>query len=418
MKVSDIMQKHVEFVTSDTKVLDVARIIFGRRINGLPVCENKKVVGFITDTDILLKLHPTMQEFAEDPLSSVNFEGMEGKAREVLGLTVKEIMSNRPIVISVDDPLLKADSLMRLRDVGRLPVVDDKENLVGIISMGDIFKSIVGKKIPYLESEEYHDWIAQHFDLAMGWESRLTAEIPPLTDLFKKNDVKKIIDIGCGTGGHTIELAKNGFEVLGLENSQLMFKVARDKWKKLPKNLQKKVNFINGDYVEILSKIREQYNAAIFMGSAFSHIPYKYMQVLDKLELVLSKKNALIVMQIANHERAINYNGGLRRFNVKQSKLSPEWKHAYLWFYDSFYNTKGEPLMLNAAIFDFDGNMWTVKGMNRVATMLFSREDLENMLKRFNFSRVSFYGSEGFEPLFKNEFKPSKSDWLNVVARR
>lgn len=418
MKVSDVMQKHVEFVTTDTKVLDVTRLIFGRRINGLPVCENKKVVGFITDTDILSKLHPTMQEFAEDPLSSVNFESMEGKAIEVLELTAKDIMSKRPIVVNVDDPLLKADSQMRLKDVGRLSVVDDKGNLVGIISRGDIFKAVVGKKMPYLESEEYHDWIAQHFDMAMGWESRISAEIPSLTNLFKKNNLKKVIDIGCGTGSHVIELAKNGFEVLGLENSQLMFKVAKGKWGELPKNLQKKVKFLHGDYVELLSKPHGLYDAAIFMGSAFSHIPYKYMQVLDKLELVLSKNNACIVLQLANDEKAINYNNGLRRFTIKQSKLSPEWKHAYLWFYDSSYDTKGEPLMLNAAIFDFDGSMWTVRGMNRVETMSFSKEDLENMLGRFNFPRVSFHGSKGLEPLFKNEYKSSESDWLNVIAKR
>ncbi|MBI4089532.1 MAG: CBS domain-containing protein [Candidatus Levybacteria bacterium] len=418
MKVSDVMSRHVEFVTSDTKVLDVARIIFGRRINGLPVCKGKKVVGFITETDILSKLHPTMQEFAEDPLSSVNFESMEGKVREVLELTAKDITSKTPTVVNANDPLLKADSIMRVKDVGRLPVVDDRENLVGIISMGDIFKSIVGKKMPYLESEEYHDWISRHFDMAMGWESRLTAEIPPLVDLFKKNNVKKILDIGCGTGGHAIELAKNGFEVVGLENSQLMFKVAQDKWSKLAKSLKKKVKFLKGDYIDLLSNIHNHYEAAIFMGSALSHIPYKYMQVLDKLESILSKKNACIVLQLSNHEKAIDYNNGLRRFTVKQSRLSPEWKHAYLWFYDSSYDTKGDPLMLNAAIFDFDGSVWTIRGINRVATIPFSIKDLQSIFNRFNFPKVSFYGSEGFKPLFVDKFKPDKSEWLNVVARR
>lgn len=418
MKVSDIMQKHVEFVTSDTKVLDVARIIFGRRINGLPVCENKKVVGFITDTDILSKFHPTMQEFAEDPFSSADFESMEGKAREILELTAKDIMNKKPITVNADAPLLRADSTMRLRDVGRLPVVDDEGNLVGIVSMGDIFKSLVGKKMPYLESEEYHDWIAQHFDLGMGWESRLTAEIPPLVDLFKKNGVKKVIDIGCGTGGHAVELARNGFEVLGLDNSHLMHKVATDKLKSLPKDIRNRVKFIKGDYSEILRRLTDQYDACIFMGNAFSHIPYTYNEVLDRLESVLSQKNGIIVLQLSNAEKDLKYSNGVRRFAVKQSKLSPEWKHAYLWFVDSAPEKKGDVLMLNAAIFDFNGKMWTVRGTNRVATMPFLKDNLKSLFKKHQFPNLSFTGSVGSKPILKNQFKVDKSDWLNVVAKR
>lgn len=418
MKVSDVMQKHVEYVSSDTKVLDVARIIFGRRINGLPVCDGKKVLGFITDTDILSKFHPTMQEFIEDPFASADFESMEEKAKEILELTAKDVMSKRPIIINKDDPIMRADSTMRLHDVGRLPVVDHKGDLVGIISMGDIFKSLVGKKMPYLESEEYHDWIAQHFDMAMGWESRLPAEIPPLVDLFKKNNIKKVIDIGCGTGSHVIELAKNGFEVLGLESSQLMFNTARDKWRDLPKTLQNKVKFIKGDYIEILKRLAEEYDATIFMGNAFSHIPYTYMQVLEKLNSVLSKKKGLIVIQLANTEKEEMGRSGMRRFAVKQSKISPERKHAYLWFFDSFPQKEGETLMLNAAIFDFDGKIWTVRGTNRVATMPFSRKTLKKLFDKYGFTKISFTGSTGSEPILKNEFKVDKSDWLIMVAKR
>jgi len=417
MKVSDIMQRHVEFVNPDTKVVDVARIIFGRRVNGLPVCKNRKVVGFISETDILSKFHPTMQEFTEDPFLSSNFEKMEGKAQEILSLKAQDIMSKKPITIGADDLVLRADSTMRIKDVGRLPVVDKRGNLVGIVAMGDIFKSLVGRKMPYLESEEYHDWIAKHFDLAIGWESRIPSEVPSLSGLFHKKDVRKILDIGCGTGEHAIALAKNGFQVLGLENSPMMFEVAHGKWKLLSKDLRAKVRFIKGDYVKNLKKIKEEYQGAMFMGNALAHISNSYNEILKELNRILSKKDSVIVSHLINFDKAINVNNNLFRFTIQQSRLSPSWKHGYLWFYDPPVK-EGNLVTLNAGILDFDGQRWSMRGMNSVKTIGFTRSALNNLFKNIDFSKVSFYGSSKDEPLFENEFKIGKSDWLTVVAER
>lgn len=418
MKVADIMERHVDFVESDAKVLDVARIIFGRHVNGLPVCKNKKVIGFVSEANILSKFHPTMQEFTEDPFLSSNFEKMEEKSQEILNLTAKDIMNKKPITINADEPVLRADSLMRIEDVGRLPVVDDKGNLVGIVAMGDIFRTLVGKKIPYFENEEYHDWMAKHFSFAMGWEEgRAAAEIPPLVKLFKDSGAKRILDMECGSGDHSIALAERGFQVLGLEGSQGMFKEAKNRWRKLPKNIQKNVNFVYGDYTKSLDNIKGEYDAAIFMGSSFMHLPNIYKQVLEKLNLVLSKKNGIIVLELSNYDKAIKYHNNLRRFIVRESKISPRWKHGYLWFYDP-PKKKGDLLMLNVAIFDFDGRTWRFRGINSVATMPFTQEGLERLFTAYDFRKVSFYGSKEGEPIIGGNFDPKESDWLIAIAER
>ncbi len=418
MKVSDVMQKHVEFVSSDARVIDVARIIFGRRINGVPVCDEKKVIGFVTERDILSKFLPTMQEYIEDPFGSSNFEGMENNVQSILELSVKEIMSKDPTVVSREDPLLRAYSLMSVHKVGRLPVVDKHRYLVGIISKSDLFKALVGKKMPYLEGEEYHDWIAKHFDLAIGWESRIPSEIPSLTDLFHKKEVKRILDIGCGTGEHAIELAKNGFTVFGLEHSRVMFGTAQAKWKNLPKTLQAKVKFIQGDYIKNLKKIKDEYQAAMFMGNAMAHIPNTYVNILKELSSILSKKKAVVVSQLINFEKAIKNNNRLSRFTIKQSKISPSWQHAYFWFFDPPLK-KGNLLTLNAGILDFDGRRWNTRGLNAVQTVPFTKRDLKKIFKDIDFPKVTFYGSKRTaEPLLSHKFNVNKSDWLNVVAER
>ncbi|EKD65463.1 MAG: CBS protein, partial [uncultured bacterium] len=108
MKVSDVMSKHVEYVSVDAKIEEIARLIFGRGINGLPVCEGKKVIGFITERDILSKFYPSVQEYIEDPFGEGDFESMEKKVPQILALTAEDIMSGDPTIVTADTPLLRA----------------------------------------------------------------------------------------------------------------------------------------------------------------------------------------------------------------------------------------------------------------------------------------------------------------------
>ena len=147
MKVSDAMSKKVDYVFAKSKVKNISKLIFIHHINGVPVLDGRKVIGFITERDILAKFFPSIQEYMEDPVNTSNFEKMERKISEIFDLEASKIMSKRPVTIEPDAPLLRAQSLMLSHKVGRLPVVDKKGNLIGIISKGDIFKALVGKRL-------------------------------------------------------------------------------------------------------------------------------------------------------------------------------------------------------------------------------------------------------------------------------
>ncbi|KKR76828.1 MAG: CBS domain containing membrane protein [Candidatus Levybacteria bacterium GW2011_GWA2_40_8] len=147
MKVKDAMSKKVDYVFTKSKVKNISKLIFIHQINGVPVLSGKRVIGFITERDILAKFFPSIQEYIEDPVNTSNFEKMERKISEIFDLTADKIMSKRLVTIEPDAPILRAQSLMLSHKVGRLPVVDKRGNLIGIISKGDIFKALVGKRL-------------------------------------------------------------------------------------------------------------------------------------------------------------------------------------------------------------------------------------------------------------------------------
>lgn len=149
MKVRSVFKKTFVSTTPNATVLEAAKIIFGKDHKGLPVVEgkNKKLVGFITEEDILFQMFPSLQELIEDYVHERDFEEMEKKVKPVLAKKVKELMNKKVILIHVDEPILKAESIMKTKDVSRLPVIDDKGRLIGIISKGDIFRALVSPKV-------------------------------------------------------------------------------------------------------------------------------------------------------------------------------------------------------------------------------------------------------------------------------
>lgn len=147
MKVLRVMQKKVDFVTPQTPLKKAVKIIFGKKHSGLPVVDakTKKLIGFITDQDILSRCFPSMKEYVEDVVHDGNFSAMEKKFKEIMDLKVENVMNKSVKYIHENDPILKAESVMKLRDIARLPVVDDKKRLIGIITKREIFRALIGK---------------------------------------------------------------------------------------------------------------------------------------------------------------------------------------------------------------------------------------------------------------------------------
>ncbi|MEM2058765.1 MAG: class I SAM-dependent methyltransferase [Thermoproteota archaeon] len=122
------------------------------------------------------------------------------------------------------------------------------------------------------------------------------SDVEFLDTLFREYGCKGIIDIGCGTGGHSLRLSRKGYYVTGVDLSPAMLKIAEEKDK------DAKVKFIQGD-MRRLNKLalEKKFDAAICLGQTFSHLLTNrdVGDFLDGLRAVL-KKNGLFIFKARN----------------------------------------------------------------------------------------------------------------------
>jgi len=118
MRVRDLMTDAVRTATPSTRLEDVARLMRDEDIGSVPVAENEKLVGMVTDRDIVIR---GLAEGAS----------LEGKC-------VRDVMS--PQVLYCHDDQTVEDVLKNMgeQQIRRLPVVDKDKRLVGVISIGDL----------------------------------------------------------------------------------------------------------------------------------------------------------------------------------------------------------------------------------------------------------------------------------------
>ena len=132
MKVKHYMTKDVFTVTSDVKITDAVDIMEGNNFHRLPVVENNQFIGLITE-ELIAKGSPSK-------VSSLSIYEMNYLFDKVL---VKDLMKTEVITISDDIHVEEAAVLMAEKDITVLPVVNDTNEVIGIITHKDIFKALI-----------------------------------------------------------------------------------------------------------------------------------------------------------------------------------------------------------------------------------------------------------------------------------
>jgi CBS domain-containing protein len=125
MKISEVMTPHVETVSPDQTAREAASFMLRAEAGSIPVCENDRVIGMITDRDIAVR-------------------GVaEGRGPDT---PVRDLMTDHVICAREDDDVDEVARRMSDEQVRRLPVLDADDRLCGIVSLGDLAREAVGEQ--------------------------------------------------------------------------------------------------------------------------------------------------------------------------------------------------------------------------------------------------------------------------------
>lgn len=125
MQIKEVMTEEVDFVAPETQVLEIARKMRESDIGSTPVVENDRLIGMVTDRDIVLRIVADGQD-----------------ARTA---TARSAMSPKILYCFDDQTVDEVLQNMGHNQIRRLPVVNRAKRLVGVVSLGDLVKAAEAK---------------------------------------------------------------------------------------------------------------------------------------------------------------------------------------------------------------------------------------------------------------------------------
>ena len=132
-KVRDVMTERPRAVTSDTPVTQVAELMESEDVGSIPVLEGEQLTAIVTDRDIVVRAL--------------------AKGKDPRGMPVREVFTTEIITVGPDEDLSDALQIMAANQVRRLPVVDEENRLVGVVSQADLAMEAKEKSVGEMVQE-------------------------------------------------------------------------------------------------------------------------------------------------------------------------------------------------------------------------------------------------------------------------
>lgn len=123
------------------------------------------------------------------------------------------------------------------------------------------------RKTDHYKMEYIHSFVDK-WDALIDWEARAASEGDFFIRLLKEHNVKKVLDVATGTGFHSVQLLKAGFQVRSLDGSAMMLSKAFENAKQEGLILRT----IHGDWRWLNQDVHGEYDAVVCLGNSFTHL--------------------------------------------------------------------------------------------------------------------------------------------------
>ncbi|MDP2960689.1 MAG: class I SAM-dependent methyltransferase [candidate division Zixibacteria bacterium] len=252
-----------------------------------------------------------------------------------------------------------------------------------------------------LKDYKFYDFLSSDLDLMVSWEKRLKNEAPFFKKLFKESRVKKVLDLACGTGHHSIFFAKSGYEVTGVDKSKEMIKLAKRNSKGVSG-----IKFFQSSFLEIYPTVKNRFDAVVCLGNSLPHLLSKkdLRKTIQNIYNLLNPEGILIV-QNRNYDKILQKKIRFMPPNIIDKE---DERMVFLRFLD-LYKTK---VVFNLVTFRQREGKWSFQTKSTLLRPILIKE-IENLLKGVAFKEQKYYGDYSFSP-----FKRYESEDLIVFARK
>lgn len=126
MKIRELMHKGIEVMPPETPLTKLAQKMREKDIGAVPVGTKEELQGMVTDRDIALRA--------------------VANGKDVAKLTAADVMTKGAICCRDDEKVRNVLKTMEEKQIRRIPVLDDKHHLIGMISLGDISNAMPDKQ--------------------------------------------------------------------------------------------------------------------------------------------------------------------------------------------------------------------------------------------------------------------------------
>lgn len=248
-----------------------------------------------------------------------------------------------------------------------------------------------------LDIASFYNYLAPDYDQMTGFEGRCVREGPAFKTLVESNGIGTVLDAGCGTGFHSLLLARLGVTVTAVDLSEAMLEGLR----RHATESALSITTMRASFQELQSRLTTSFDGVFCMGNALAHL-----LTAEDLRLALGNfcallnPNGILVLQILNFERILAERP--RVLSVKRSGTI---------VYTRYYEYEGPLIRFNISK-SAEGNEKPVEVLTTTLRPVLWTE-LSVMLEDLGFENAKCFGS-----ISMTEYSPRTSQDLVVLASR